>query len=70
MEKNLPRRSRHIEIRVAWLRAHLKSGKLKLKWLCGELKPCRYVHGKRVNEALYSDHRTRLGFIVQDGHRS
>ena len=37
--EDLPRRSRHIEIRIAWLREHLRSGRIKLQWISGTDNP-------------------------------
>ena len=59
--QDLPRRSRRIEIRVAWLRHKIERGQLSLKWLAGSRSPAD-MFTKCLNKGLFVEHRERLGF--------
>ena len=61
--QGLPRRSRHIEIRVAWMRAKMSGGSVNLRWLAGTMNPAD-LFTKNVNTSLPQMHRARLGFVV------
>ena len=61
--QDLPRQSRHIEIRVAWMRAKMSSGSVNLRWLAGTMNPAD-LFTKNVNTSLLQMHRARLGFVV------
>ena len=64
--EDLPRRSRHIEIRIAWLREHLRSGKIKLQWISGTENPADLMT-KCLGTRLYMIHRERVGLVMQEG---
>ena len=64
--EDLPRRSRHIEIRIAWLREHLRSGKSKLQWISGTENPADLMT-KCLGTRLYTIHRERVGLVMQEG---
>ena len=65
--EDVPKRSRHVEIRLAWMREHLLRGRLKLRWLRGA-ENAADLYTKNLGTRLFQEHRTRLGFITQDGH--
>ena len=56
--QDLPRRSRHVEIRLAWMRAKMATGRLSLHWLAGSVNPAD-LFTKSVNTALLLLHRRR-----------
>ena len=37
--QDLPRRSRHVEIRLQWMRSKMASGEVRLEWIRGTLNP-------------------------------
>ena len=65
--EDVPKRSRHVEVRLAWMREHLLRGRLKLRWLRGA-ENAADLYTKNLGTRLFQEHRTRLGFITQDGH--
>ncbi|CAE6933000.1 unnamed protein product [Symbiodinium sp. CCMP2592] len=67
--EDLPRRSRHIEIRIAWLREHLRSGRIQLRWLRGTVNPADLLT-KCLPTRMHVLHRERLGFVAETGHAS
>ena len=64
--EDLPRRSRHIEIRVQWLRHYMSSGALKVKWMPGTENPAD-LFTKFLDHRTFVKHRETLGFVVSDG---
>ena len=64
--EDVPRRSRHIEIRLAWLRLQVENGRLSFRWIKGETNPAD-LFTKNVGTKLFSAHRLRLGFDEQYG---
>ena len=70
--EDIPRRSRHIEIRIAWLREHLnhlKSGRIRLKWISGTDNPADLMT-KCLSTRIHVMHRECLGFVAEAGHVS
>ena len=65
--EDVPKRSRHVEIRLAWMREHLLRGRLKLRWLRGKDNAAD-LYTKNLGTRLFQQHRARLGFTAQDGH--
>ena len=64
--EDVPRRSRHIEIRLAWLRLQVERGRLSFRWIQGETNPAD-LFTKNVGTKLFSAHRLKLGFDEQYG---
>ena len=64
--EDVPRRSRRIEIRLAWLRLQVESGRLSFRWIPGEQNPSDLLT-KNVGTKLFLAHRLRLGFDEQYG---
>ena len=64
--EDVPRRSRHIEIRLAWLRLQVENGRLSFRWIPGEQNPSDLLT-KNVGTKLFLAHRLRLGFDEQYG---
>ena len=60
--QDLPRRSRHVEIRIAWLRHQMSSGRVHLKWLSGVSNPAD-MFTKCLSTSVFNQHRSRLGFV-------
>ena len=60
---DVPKRSRHVEIRLAWIREHLLRGRLKLRWLRGA-ENAADLYTKNLGTRLFQEHRTQLGFIT------
>ena len=58
---DLPRRSRHIEIRLLWLRGQISSGKINLKHHPG-LTNMSDIFTKCLGTHLFNKHRSALGF--------
>ena len=52
--QDLPRRSRHVEIRIAWLRHQMSSGRVHLKWLSGVSNPADMFHPSSDDNTLVS----------------
>ena len=61
--QNVRRRSRHIEIRVEWMRHKMNSGQVRLEWIPGSQNPAD-LFTTNVNTALLNLHRSRLGFVT------
>ena len=65
--QDIPRRSRHVEVRIAWVRSHVERGKLILNWIPGKMNPADLLT-KCVTTSLFNQHRERLGFwAISDG---
>ena len=62
---DLQRRSRHIEIRLCWLRRLLNSSILELTFCRGEMNLAD-MFTKCVSQALFQSFRTALGFLLND----
>ena len=63
---DVPRRSRHVEICLHWLRDQMRDGLLKLKHRFGTDNPAD-LFAKCLNSKLFYRHRFALGIIVPDG---
>ena len=64
--EDVPRRSRHVEIRLAWLRLQAERRRLFFRWVKGETNPADMMT-KNVGTKLFCSHRLRLGFDEQWG---
>ena len=62
---DLQRRSRHIEIRLCWLRRLLNSSILELTFCRGDVN-LSDMFTKCVSQALFQSFRTALGFLLRD----
>ena len=62
---DLQRRSRHIEIRLCWLRRLLNSSILELSFCRGEMN-LSDMFTKCVSQALFQSFRTVIGFLLND----
>ena len=62
---DLQRRSRHIEIRLCWLRRLLNSAILELTFCRGDTN-LSDMFTKCVGQALYQSFRTVIGFLLND----
>ena len=62
---DLQRRSRHIEIRLCWLRRLLNSSILELSFCRGE-RNLSDMFTKCVSQALFQSFRTVIGFLLND----
>ena len=62
---DLQRRSRHIEIRLCWLRRLLNSSILELTF-CRRDMNLSDMFTKCVSQALYQSFRTAIGFLLND----
>ena len=62
---DLQRRSRHIEIRLCWLRRLLNSSILELTFCRGDMN-LSDMFTKCVGQALYQSFRTAIGFLLND----
>ena len=63
---DVPKRSRHVEIRLLWLREQLNSGRLKLKHRPGA-ENCSDIFTKCLSGKTFFKHRFSLGIIKPDG---
>ena len=63
---DVPRRFRHVEIRLQWLREQMRDGLLKLKHRSGTDNPAD-LFTKCLNSKLFYRHKFALGIIVPDG---
>ena len=63
---DVPRRSRHVEICLYWLRDQMRDGLLKLKHRFGTDNPAD-LFTKCLNSKAFYRHRFALGIIVPDG---
>ena len=63
---DVPRRSRHIEIRLRWLREHMREGLLKLRHRSGVENPAD-LFTKCLSAKAFFKHRYALGIVVPDG---
>ena len=61
--QDVPRRSRHVEIRLQWMRSKMASGEVRLEWIRGTLNPAD-IFTKNVTAALLNLRRSRLGFVT------
>ena len=66
MGADLPKRSRHIEIRVFWLREMISKGYLRVTWGIGTENPAD-LFTKCLPMSLFVRHRRTLGFLPHDG---
>ena len=64
--EGLPRRSRHIEIRLLWLQDQISSGKLVVKHKPGVSNPAD-LFTKCLGTKDFFRHRSMIGFIQRDG---
>ena len=64
--EGLPRRSRHIEIRLLWLQDQISSGKLVVKHKPGVSHPAD-LFTKCLGTKDFFRHRSMIGFIQRDG---
>ena len=62
----MPRRSRHIEIRLHWLREQMREGLLKLRHRSGVENPAD-LFTKCLSAKAFYKHRYALGIVVPDG---
>ncbi|CAK9099807.1 unnamed protein product [Durusdinium trenchii] len=60
---DLPRRSRHIEIRLLWLRAKIEAGEIQIRHKSGKANVAD-LFTKCLPTADFKRHRTTLGFEV------
>ena len=63
---DVPRRSRHIEIRLHWLREQMREGLLKLRHRSGVENPAD-LFTKCLSAKAFFKHRYALGIVVPDG---
>ena len=63
---DVPRRSRHIEIRLHWLREQMREGLLKLRHRSGVENPAD-LFTKCLSAKAFYKHRYALGIVVPDG---
>ena len=63
---DVPKRSRHVEIRLLWLREKLQAGKLKLQHRAGTSN-CSDIFTKCLTGQLFYKHRFTLGILVPEG---
>ena len=61
----LPKRSRHIEVRVEWLKAKLADGSLRIRYRSGETNVAD-LFTKCLGTKTFLKHRTVLGFAIPD----
>ena len=66
MGADLPKRSRHIEIRVFWSREMISKGYLRVTWGIGRENPAD-LFTKCLPMSLFVRHRRALGFLPHDG---
>ena len=66
---DLQKKSRHIEIRLCWLRKLLSIGSLELSFVRGDLN-LSDMFTKCVGQALFSRFREAIGFATHDLHLS
>ena len=66
MGADLPKRSRHIEIRAFWLREMISKGYLRVTWGIGTENPAD-LFTKCLPMSLFVRHRRTLGFLPHDG---
>ena len=69
---DIPKKSRHVEIRLNWLRSKMHSGEIELKH-CAGLENCSDIFTKCLPSKDFWRHRKSLGFIEQEvplGERS
>lgn len=69
---DIPKKSRHVEIRLNWLRSKMHSGESELKH-CAGLENCSDIFTKCLPSKDFWRHRKSLGFIEQEvplGERS
>ena len=64
--EGLPRRSRHIEIRLLWLQDQISSGKLSVKHKPGVSNPAD-LFTKCLGSKDFFRHRSVIGFVQRDG---
>ena len=63
---DVPRRSRHIEIRLHWLREQMREGLLKLRHRSG-VENSADLFTKCLSAKAFYKHRYALGIVVRDG---
>ena len=61
----LPKRSRHIEVRIDWLKAKLADGSLRIRYRSGETNVAD-LFTKCLGTKTFMKHRSVLGFAVPD----
>ena len=61
----LPKRSRHIEVRIEWLKAKLADGSLRIRYRSGETNVAD-LFTKCLGTKTFLKHRSVLGFAVPD----
>ena len=66
MSETLPRRSRHVEIRLLWLREQIQSKKISIKHKPGVDNPAD-LFTKCLHTREFMKHRTTIGFLRVDG---
>ena len=64
--EGLPRRSRHIEIRLLWLQEQMKIGKIQVKHRAGTENPAD-LFTKCLPTKTFLKHRSTIGFVKWDG---
>ena len=62
---DLPRKFRHLEIRIKWLRERVKLGKLKIRYEKGSNNPANALT-KCLGSSIFGIHRAAMGFEVLD----
>ena len=62
---DLPRKSRHLEIRIEWLRERVELGKLKIHYEKGSNNPADALT-KCLGSSIFGIHRAAMGFEVLD----
>ena len=60
---DLPRKSRHLEIRIEWLKSRIEDGHLVLEFKRGNVNPADLLT-KCLGSAAFGYHRSALGFEV------
>ena len=63
--KDVPKRSRHIEIRLHWLRSKIEAEELSLKYKLGT-ENCSDMFTKCLRTKDFLRHRSTLGFIKHE----
>ena len=66
MSDTLPRRSRHIEIRLLWLKEQIKENRIRVKHKAGVDNPAD-LFTKCLHTRDFMKHRSTLGFLRVDG---
>ena len=63
---DMPKRSRHLEIRIEWLKGRVAEKKLVLEFQRGQTNPSDML-SKCLGSSLFGMHREALGFEIMSG---